>query len=120
MLLAASRFLLKDRKAEVAALLIIAGSAFLVWPVSHFREKAKPIGSESVEKLKVQSTRRQDTAWVFYALAALACVTAAAGGESGGTAGKMLFWMLFLAAIASIAVALWLQIKECELFYRDL
>jgi hypothetical protein len=114
-----SLWLVKDRKAQVCSLILIALSAFAVFPVMHYRQKASPITAPSSKLLKEQNERRRDFQWVYYALGSLAVLGLFMTGEGKGKAGSVITLAITVGGVATVIVSLWLHEKEISLFHID-
>lgn len=114
-----SLWFIKDRKAQLCSLILIALSAFTVLPVMHYRKKAAPITASSTAMLNAQNERRKDTQWVYYALGSLAVLGIFMTGEGKGPAGTLIAVTLTVGGIATVIFSLWLHEKEAAVFHPD-
>jgi small-conductance mechanosensitive channel len=114
-----SLWVVKDRKAQVCSLMLIALSAFTVFPLMHYRQKATPITAPSSRLLNEQNERRRDFQWVYYALGSLAVLGLFMTGEGKGKAGTLITTLITVGGVASVVVSLWLHEKEISLFHID-
>lgn len=114
------QFLIKDSKAIAASLILLALSGLLVWPVQHYRERAKPIAASSATAVKDQSFRRHEMRWVFYGLSGLAAAAIFLGRPERGATGKLVIFLTLAGGFAACSTGLWLQYKEAQIFYPDL
>ena len=115
-----SLWVIKSRPAQVCSLILIACSAFSLFPYLHFREKAKStINPPSAKLFNEQNERRRETQWVYYTLGSLAVLGLFMTGEGKGKTGHFLTLSITLGGIAAVVCSLWLHEKEIALFHRD-
>lgn len=114
-----SLWFIKDRKAQLCSLILIALSAFTVLPVMHYRKKAAPITVSSKAMLDAQNERRKDTQWVYYALGSLAVLGIFMTGEDKGPTGTLIGIAITAGGVATIIFSLWLHEKEAAVFHPD-
>jgi hypothetical protein len=114
-----AKFVFNDRKAQILAMLLVAASAGLMWPATHYRVKAGARTSESVQKLKDLNEDRRTSQWAYYIVAGFSLIALAAGGESAGKGAQLLYWGLALATLALALFTLWLQIRGTRLQTPD-
>lgn len=105
---------LKEHKAILFSLLLLAGSALLVWPSEACRKRPLVTDVDHAVPLKKISLVRQQNAWIFYAQGALASL-AAMTLSSKGNAGKVLLGASLLGGLVVAGFGLWLQIKELQI-----
>ncbi len=111
--------LLRQRRAQVCSLWLLACSAFAVLPVLHFRREAAPITAPSARLLKEQNERRRDTQWVYLGLGSLALIGLFATGEGKGKSGTFFSLAIAGAGLSTAVFSLWLQEKEVAIFHPD-
>lgn len=114
-----SLWVLKDRKAQVCSLILIALSAFTVFPLMHYRQKATPITAPSSRLLNEQNERRRDFQGVYYALGSLAVLGLFMTGEGKGKVGSFITAAITVGGVATVLISLWLHEKEISLFHID-
>ena len=115
-----SLWVIKSRPAQVCSLILIACSAYSLFPYLHFREKAKStINPPSAKLFNEQNERRRETQWVYYTLGSLAVLGLFMTGEGKGKTGHFLTLSITLGGIAAVVCSLWLHEKEIALFHRD-
>lgn len=114
-----SLWVIKNRAAQVCSLILIALSAFSVFPLLHFLDKAKPISAPSSRLLNEQNERRRETQWVYYALGSLAVLGIFMTGEGKGKTGNVISLSITLGGTATVLFSLWLHEKEISLFHID-
>lgn len=115
-------YIIKDVRARLVALIMIAACCASVGPYSTIRTRAMPdvlkVTDEAYHPLIQQQTeRRASSAWLYYMIAAVSVLAALLGHRSKG-----------LALVAAVVVfgsiglmhSLWLHKKECEIFHRNL
>ncbi len=110
---------LRQRRAQVCSLLLLALSAFSIFPVLHFRREAAPFSAPSARLLKEQSERRRDTQWVYIGLGSLALLGLVGTGEGKGKSGTLLTLAIGAAGLGAALCSLWLQEKEIALFHPE-
>lgn len=114
-----SLWVVKDRKAQVCSLILIGLSAFTVFPLMHYRQRATPITAPSSRLLNEQNERRRDVQWVYYALGTLAVLGLFMTGEGKGKAGTVITILISVGGVATILLSLWLHEKEISVFHID-
>lgn len=114
-----SLWVLKDRKAQVCSLILMALSAFSVFPLMHYRQEAAPITAPSSRLLNEQNQRRRDFQWAYYGLGSLAVLGLFMTGEGKGRTGTVMTGVITLGGIAAVLLSLWLHEKEISLFHVD-
>ena len=114
-----SVWVIKDRKAQICSLILLALSAFAVLPVLHYRKKASPLSAPSSRLLNEQNQRRRDTQWVYYAMGSLAVLGIFMTGEGAGKSGTFLTLGIVFGGTATVIFSLWLHEKETGLFHPD-
>lgn len=114
-----SLWVLKDRKAQLCSLILLAISAFSIFPLMHYRKKAARITAPSREMLNEQTERRKETQWVFYAYGSLALLGMFMTGEGKGKAGTVITLGLIAGGTAVVLYTLWLHEKEVSVFHED-
>ena len=114
-----SLWVLKNRKAQACSLILLAISAFCIFPVMHYRAKARPISAPSARLLNEQNERRHDTQWVYYAMGSLALAGLFLTGEGKGTMGTVLAAGIAAGGLATVVFSLWLHEKEIAIFHED-
>ena len=114
-----SLWVLKNRPAQVCSLILLALSAFCIFPVMHYRTKARPMTAPSVKLRDDQNERRRDTQWVYYSLGSLALLGIFMTGEGKGKAGSLVTIGLIGGGLATTVLSLWLHEKEVAVFHED-
>lgn len=114
-----SLWYLQDRRAQVCSLILLAVSAFSVWPLLHYRGKAAPIASSSAARLKAQTELRRETQWVFYGMGAAAVAGLFLTGDGKGKLGGTLNIVIAAGGVSTAVFSLWLHEKEVALFHPD-
>lgn len=114
-----SLWVLKDRKAQICSLILLAISAFSIFPLMHYRKKAARITAPSREMLNEQTERRKDSQWVYYAYGSLALLGMFMTGEGKGKAGTVITVGLLAGGTAVVIYTLWLHEKEVSVFHED-
>lgn len=115
-------FLVGEKKSRMFALLVICLSCATVWPYLNFRLKATPRILATRDPayaplIETQTKLRQDTAWVYYAMAGLSGLTLLAGASRYG---KALLIATVFATAALFWFSIWLHKKECEVYHRNI
>ena len=114
-----SLWVLKDRKAQVCSLIMLAISAFCIFPVLYYRGQARPISAPSSRLLNEQNERRKDTQWVYYAMGSLALLGLFVTGEGKGKMGTVTALGITAGGVATVLFSLWLHEKEIAIFHED-
>jgi hypothetical protein len=114
-----SLWVLKNRQAQVCSLILIALSAFCVFPLMHYRTKAKPMTAPSAKLRDDQNQRRRETQWVYYTLGSLAVLGIFTTGEGKGKAGNVVSLGIVFGGLATTVFSLWLHEKEIAVFHED-
>ncbi|MES2705894.1 MAG: hypothetical protein V4726_04755 [Verrucomicrobiota bacterium] len=110
---------LQDRRAQLCSLLLLAVSAFTIYPVMDYRAKASPIPTGSIFMLNAQNTRRADTQWAYYALGGLAVSGLFLTGAGRGKLGTALGVTIVAAGLATAVLSLWLHERETAVFHPE-
>jgi hypothetical protein len=115
-------YVIKDIRARLFALAIIAACSFSVGPYSAMRAKSMPDVLKVTDAayhplIQAQTERRTSSRWLYYTIAGVSIAAAALGHR-----GKGLFLIGVVVVLTSIGVihSLWLHKKECEVFHRNL
>ena len=114
-----SLWVVKSRQAQVCSLILLALSAFTIFPVIHYRKKAAPLTAPSTRLLNEQNERRKDTQWVYYIMGSLATLGLFMTGEGKGKPGTVLTLGITVGGIATTIFSLWLHEKEISVFHED-
>ena len=114
-----SLWVVKSRPAQVCSLILLAISAFTIFPVMHYRAKAKPMSAPSAKLRDDQNDRRRDTQWVYYTLGSLAALGIFLTGEGKGKAGTIIGLSLVAGGVATTFFSLWLHEKEVSIYHED-
>lgn len=114
--LLASLLIIRERKAVLCSLLLASLCALLTWPAASLRSKPGPVDAERAAANSRQVQLRQKYAWVFHAEAGAALLALALGGRAG-RAPKILVSLAMSGALASAAIAFWLQARELQIAY---
>ena len=114
-----SLWVMKNRQAQVGSLIMLALSAFCIFPVMHYRKKAAPLTAPSTRLLNEQNERRRDTQWVYYAMGSLAVLGLFMTGEGKGKVGTILTLGITAGGIATTIFSFWLHEKEISIFHED-
>ncbi len=112
-------FILKERKAMIFSLLLLAASALLVWPADSFRNRQRTVDLDHAVAAQKLNSIRQQNAWIFYAQGALASLAVLSLG-SNDKAGKIFMGAAIVGAIVVVGFALWLQVSELQIFMPSL
>jgi hypothetical protein len=112
-------WVLKDRKAQIFSLILLALSSFAVMPVLYYRKKASPITALSAKLLNEQNQRRRDTQWVYYAMGSLAVLGIFMTGGGTGKSGTFVTVGIIIGGTATVIFSLWLHEKETSVFHPD-
>lgn len=110
---------LKDRRAQICSLLLLALSAFTIYPVLRYRKKAGVIPAGSVALVNAQTARRSETQWVYYTLGGLAVAGFFLTGEGKGKPGAILSAGLVAGGLSTSVFSLWLHEKEVAVFHPE-
>jgi len=110
---------LKDRRAQICSLLLLAVSAFTIYPVMRYRKKAGAISAGSVAMVNAQTARRADTQWVYYTLGGLAVAGFFLTGQGKGKPGAILSIGLVAGGLSTTVFSLWLHEKEIAVFHPE-
>jgi hypothetical protein len=114
-----SLWVIRNRQAQICSLIMIALSAFAIFPVLHYRKKASPISTGSVALRDAQNERRRETQWIYYVLGSLAGLGIFLTGPDKGKAGTGIALGIALGGTATVLFTLWLHEKEIILFHPD-
>lgn len=114
--------ILRERKSQWLALLILCLSCLSVHPYLDLRREASPrILATSATSyrpmIQTQMERRQEHTWPYLAMASL-CGLAMIGGS--GRPGKILRLAVFLGGTGLLGFSLWLHQKEAEIHHPNL
>ena len=116
-------FLFKERKAQMASLLLIIVAALMVVPYSQFRKKADTqsatIFATKRAQIEEQQTRWLEAQWVYFAVAGLAGITLLMGMHKGKP-GLLVGIGTVLAGTACVFFTMWLHLKESEIYHPNL
>lgn len=110
---------LKDRRAQICSLLLLAVSALTIYPVLHYRKKAGPVSASSNALVNTQVKRRTDTQWVYYTLGGLAVAGLFLTGQGKGKTGTLLSIGITAGGLATAVFSLWLHEKEIAVFHPE-
>lgn len=114
-----SLWILKERKAQVCSLILLAVSALTVLPFLHFRRKASPMAAPSNALLNKQMERRTETQWVYWSMGGLALAGIFLTGPGKGKTGVFVAGLLIAGGISVVVFSLWLHEKEVAIFHPD-
>lgn len=114
-----SLWVVKSRQAQICSLILLAISAFCIFPVMHYRKKAAPLTAPSTRLLNEQNARRKDTQWVYYTMGSLAVLGLFLTGEGKGKLGTVLTLGITVGGITTAIFSLWLHEKEISVFHED-
>ena len=112
-------FILKERKAVIFSLLLLAASSLLVWPADSFRNRRKTVDLDHAVAAQKLNSIRQKNAWIFYSQGILASLAALSLG-SNDKAGKIFMVAAVIGGIVVISFAIWLQVSELRIFVPSL
>lgn len=110
---------LKDRRAQICSLLLLAISALTIYPVLQYRKKAGAVSAASTALVNAQVKRRADTQWVYYTLGGLAVAGLFLTGPSKGRTGTILGMGIAAGGLATAVFSLWLHEKEIAVFHPE-
>lgn len=114
-----SLWVLKDRKAQVCSLILLAISAFSIYPLLYYRKKAAPLTAPSSRLLNEQNDRLRGSQWAFYVLGSLAVFGIFMTGEGKGKTGTVLTIAITTGGVAVAVFGLWLHEKDIAVFHPD-
>lgn len=112
-------FVLKERKAMIFSLLLLAASALLVWPADSFRNRQRSVDLDHALAAQRLNTIREQNAWIFYAQGALASLAVLSSG-SNDKAGKIFMGLVIIGGVVMVGFALWLQVSELQIYVPSL
>lgn len=113
--LAVALVILKDRKAVVFSLLLVSGSALLIWPAESLRNRQRIFDVDHAVAVSKLNSVRQKHSWVFYAQAALSSLSVLAL-SSKGKAVKFMIAAVLIGGLAVAGFGLWLQVTELQIY----
>ncbi len=114
-----SLWVLKNRQAQICSLVMLALSAFSIFPMMHYRREAAPLTASSKGMLDRQNELRKDTQWVYYAMGSLAVLGLFMTGEGKGKSGSILALSIVFGGVTTAVFSLWLHEKEISVFHVD-
>ena len=109
-------FAVKERKMQLAALILIIGSALTIVPYTHFRKKADAeqmgelLGAEKA-MVEEHHTRLLEGQWIYFGIAGLAALTLLMGAHKG-TAGHVIGGATATAGAGAVIFRMWLHLKS--------
>jgi hypothetical protein len=115
-------FLVGERKTRLLALAVMALSCASVWPYLSFLLEATPriLATRPVsfgEMIEKQTQLRQDTAWVYYAMAAISSLAMALTKSRYARHGVL---MAVVSGVLTFWMSVWLHKKECEVYHPNI
>lgn len=110
---------LKDRRAQLCSLLLLAVSAFSIYPIMKGRRQAGPAFTGNIALQNAQDIRREDTQWAYYTLGGLAVAGFFLTGEGRGKVGTALSLILVTGGLTTTVLSLWLQEREVAVFHPE-
>jgi hypothetical protein len=110
---------LKDRRAQLCSLLLLAVSAFSIYPIMKGRRQAGPAFTGNIALQNTQDIRREDTQWAYYTLGGLAVAGFFLTGEGRGKIGTALSLVLVTGGLATTVLSVWLQEREVAVFHPE-
>ncbi len=116
-------FLFKERKMQLAALLIIIVSALMVVPYLSARssadKRAEKLFTAKAEQIAAQRETRKDSQWAYFAVAALAGVTLLMGAHKG-KAGLVVGVATVGAAGCLVLFGMAMHLKDSQIHHPNL
>jgi hypothetical protein len=115
-------FLVGERKTRLLALAVMALSCASVWPYLSFLLEATPriLATRPVsfgEMIEKQTQLRQDTAWVYYAMAAISSLAMALTKSRYARHGVL---VAVVSGVLTFWMSVWLHKKECEVYHPNI
>ena len=112
----------RETKCRLLALLLMSLSCASVWPYLDQRVKATPRILATREAtygplIRAQTRLREDTAWVYHAMALVSALTLLL---SATRLGKLLLGVTIIGGLAVLCFSVWLHKKECEVYHRNI
>ena len=109
--------ILKQDKAQSAALVVLFVSSMAIYPYLHNREDAaeavKANWEQRAERFDEQTERRQNTQWFYYVYGALALATLIIRNKVG----IVLSIATIFFGIMVLLLSMWLHLKESEVYH---
>ncbi len=109
-------FLVRERKMQLAALILIIASALTIVPYTHFRKKADNehmaqfAGTQKV-LVEEHHTRLLEGQWIYFGIAGLAALTLLMGAHKG-TPGLVMGGATAVAGVGVVLFSMWMQLKS--------
>jgi hypothetical protein len=115
-------FLVGEKKTRLLALAVMALSCASVWPYLSFLLEATPriLATRPVsfgEMIEKQTQLRQDTAWVYYAMAAISALAMALTKSRYARHGVL---VAVVSGVLTFWMSVWLHKKECEVYHPNI
>ena len=114
-----SMVILKDRKAIIFSLLLLASSALLIWPADSCRNRKPTVDLDHAVATRKLDAFRQEHSWIFYTQGILAslCVLTL---SSNSKAGQIFLIAALVGGFVVAGFALWLQVSELQIYFPSL
>ena len=116
-------FLFKERKMQLAALLVIIVSALMVVPYLSARsaadKRAEKLFAGKSEQIATQREARKDSQWAYFAVAGLAGVTLLMGAHKG-KAGLIVGVATVGAAACLVLFSMAMHLKDSQIYHPNL
>ena len=116
-LLMVTSFVLRDGRLKQIALVVIAIGGFLIWPYLSVRKKFTDRPGGRAAPAAAVTRVRQDTAWVYYTLGAMAV-----GGLAFGNRGRFGYVLCVGTMVGALGVSvfsLWLDAQDAGVLRVD-
>ncbi|MEM9479474.1 MAG: hypothetical protein AAGA58_07465 [Verrucomicrobiota bacterium] len=108
-------FLFKERKTQLAALMLIIVSALSVIPYTQFRKKADmesaAFAKSEMVLVEEHHTRLLENQWIYFAVAGLASLTLLMGAHKG-TPGLLMGGATAIVGVGAVFFSMWLYLKS--------
>ena len=116
-------FLFKERKMQLAALIVIIVSALTVVPYLKARssadKRAEKLFSAQAELIEAQRETRKDTQWAYFAVAGLAGVTLLMGAHKGKP-GMFVGIATIGAGVCLVIFSMSMHLKDAQIYHPNL
>ncbi len=116
-------FLFKERKMQLAALVVVIVSALMIVPYLNSRtvadQRAEKLFSSQAEEIAEQRETRKDTQWAYFAVAGLAMVTLLMGAHKG-KAGLVVGIVTVGAGITLVLFSMSMHLRDAQIYHPNL
>ena len=116
-------FLFKERKMQLAALLVVIVSALMIVPYLNSRSKAdqraEKLFAAQAEEIAALRETRKDTQWAYFAVAGLAGVTLLMGAHKGKP-GLVVGIVTVGAGICLVLFSMSMHLKDSQIYHPNL